>query len=116
MPSDILSSGGGAARGGGGGAQHRFSLLHLDEGEDYVADFVGLCKPPCGALPDIYSGAVGGGGVNGKLRGRLRLLSRSLVFDPDDVAVPLLKFPLVAVSRLDATGGVHAAFELVCSR
>jgi factor associated with neutral sphingomyelinase activation len=115
MSSDVLSSGGGGG-GGGGGTRHRFSLLHLDEGEDYVSDFVGLCKAPQGALPGVYSGAVGGGGINGKLRGRLRLLSRSLLFDPDDASVPLLKFPLAAVSRLDSTGGVHAAFELVCNR
>ena len=108
----MLSSG---DRGGdGGGTRHRFSLLHLDEGEDYVGDFVGLCKAPTGALPlQLENNSAQ---AHGKLRGRIRLLSRSLLFDPDDIAVPMIKFPLAAVSRMDATGGVHAAFELVCSR
>ena len=115
---DMLSSGGGGGGDGGsdgdGSTRHRFSLLHLDEGEDYVGDFVGLCKAPTGALPlELENNSAQ---AHGKLRGRIRLLSRSLLFDPDDIAVPMLKFPLAAVSRMDATGGVHAAFELVCSR
>lgn len=105
---DMLRSGGGFT------TRQRFSLLHLDEGEDYVGDFVGLCKAPTGALPRAPESTAAH--AHGKLRGRIRLLSRSLVFDPDDLAVPMLKFHLAAVSRMDATGGIHAAFELVCSR
>jgi hypothetical protein len=115
---DVLSSGGGATRGGGSSisspasVRHRFSLLQLDEGEDYVSDFVGMCKAPQGAFPGVRAGEH----TPHKLRGRIRLMSGSLLFDPDDLAAPMLKFPLAAVSRLDALGGVHAAFELVCSR
>ena len=53
---DMLSSGGGAAHSSSSAStaaaatRHRFSLLHLDEGEDYVADFVGLCKAPADAM------------------------------------------------------------------
>ena len=46
----------GATRGMGMRPRHRFSLLHLDEGEDYVNDFVGLCRPPGGALPGHHGG------------------------------------------------------------
>lgn len=97
---------------------HRFSLLHLDEGEDYVGDFVGLCKVPSEAAARFPAKAVEtmSGRAHSKLRGRIRLLSRSLLFDPDDRDVPMLKFPLAAVTSIDAKGGVHAAFELVCSR
>ena len=90
----------------------RFSLLHMDEGEDYVADHVGLCRPPPGALPS--SPALDR--AHGKLRGIVRLLSKSLLFDPDERSIPMLKFPLRDVSRMDAKGGAHAAFELACAR
>ena len=124
--SDMLSSGGGVGHVGGGSGgrgggvattRHRFSLLHLDEGEDYVADFEGLCKVPTEGLPNAcLQQSASGGQAHRKLRGRIRLLSRSILFDPDDLVVPMLKFPLSAVSRLDSTGGLHAAFELVCGR
>lgn len=116
-PRDMLLSGGGAPRGDGIGARHRFSLLHLDEGEEYVSDFVGMLKAPPEATSLLSRVANSAGAhAHGKLRGRIRLLSRSLLFDPDDFTVPMLKFPLASVSRLDATGGLHAAFELVCNR
>ena len=90
----------------------RFSLLHLDEGEDYVVDFAGSLKAPPGVLPAASDPTASPSRQNGKLRGRIRLLTRSLAFEPDDPAVPVLKFPLKHVVRLDPVGSlgfdVHA--------
>ena len=112
-PQDMLRSGGG--RVDGAERSRRFSLLHLDEGEDYVGDWQASMRAPEGSL-DPYPGAVAAADSNGKLRGRIRLLSCSVLFDPDDVVAPMLKFPLGSVRRLEALGGSADAFELVCAR
>lgn len=61
----------------------RFSLLLLDEGEFYVKDWVASCKWPL---------EIGGNwqGVP-KLTGQLRLCTKSLFFEPDDVRVPIVR-------------------------
>jgi len=112
-PQDMLRSGGG--RVDGAERSRRFSLLHLDEGEDYVGDWQASMRAPEGSL-DPYPGAAAAADSNGKLRGRIRLLSSSVLFDPDDIVVPMLKFPLGSVRRLEALGGSADAFELVCAR
>ena len=112
-PQDMLRSGGG--RVDGAERSRRFSLLHLDESEDYVGDWQGTMRAPEGSL-DPYPAASAAADSNGKLRGRIRLLSGAVVFDPDDIVVPMLKFPLGSVRRLEALGGSADAFELVCAR
>lgn len=62
---------------------------------------MGFCLPPAGKL-DASAGS--------SVRGRLRLCSMSLFFDPDEQRLPILRFPFAhceAVER-DATG------EAVC--
>jgi hypothetical protein len=76
----------------GGRCRHRFSLLLLDDGEDYVCDWVGFCIPPAGKL-DVSAGS--------SVRGRLRLCSMSLIFDPDEQRLPILKFPFAHVEALE---------------
>lgn len=39
-----------------------------------------------------------------KLKGRLRLGSRSVIFDPDDLRVPIYKFPLGDVESIEENG------------
>lgn len=64
-------------------AVRRFSLLLLEEGELYVEDFVAAARwPPAVAgnwqrLP--------------RLAGQLRLCTKSLFFEPDDVRVPIVR-------------------------
>jgi hypothetical protein len=112
--------------------RHRFSLLLLDEGacacacrcclgavpdttpsrhppagEDYVCDWVAFCMPPPGKL-DVSGGA----GV----RGRLRLCSLSLVFDPDDQRLPILKLPFAKVEQLDKDDGVEGALSVTATQ
>ena len=108
--------------GGRGSLRHRFTLLLLEDGtlqlssapppthvppthsrsgEDYIFDWVGFCLPPAGKL-DASAGA--------SVRGRLRLCSMSLFFDPDEQRLPILKFPFAHCEAVER----DAAGEAVC--
>ena len=67
----------------------RFSLLLLEDGEDYVADWVASCTGWPIAVTGNWSGAP-------TLPGRLRLASKSLFFEADDVRVPIVRCEPVA--------------------
>ena len=103
--------------GGGGGAKpaaKRFSLLLLEEGEGYLGDALGACRPPPGAL----LGASGGGGSGAgappappaELLGRVRVGSFSLVFEPDDARWPVIRLPLREVREMEAGVGGDRGF------
>eukprot|EP00228_Micromonas_bravo_P003823 CAMPEP_0203005040 /NCGR_PEP_ID=MMETSP1401-20130829/2735_1 /ASSEMBLY_ACC=CAM_ASM_000894 /TAXON_ID=38833 /ORGANISM="Micromonas pusilla, Strain CCAC1681" /LENGTH=79 /DNA_ID=CAMNT_0049746659 /DNA_START=20 /DNA_END=255 /DNA_ORIENTATION=+ len=77
--SGTLRVGGGEWRGAGA---PRFSLLDLDDGEDYVLDVAGSMTAPPPAKTADESGARAW--WRGKVRGRVRLLTKSLVFEPAD--------------------------------
>ncbi|MEW5307948.1 MAG: hypothetical protein WDW36_010315 [Sanguina aurantia] len=73
-------------------AAKRFSLLLLEEGEEYVQDFVVTCRWPTG---------VSGNWSNlPSLAGRLRLCTHSLFFEPDDVRVPIVRLPFASTTHL----------------
>uniref|UniRef100_A0A061R8P8 Beach domain-containing protein n=1 Tax=Tetraselmis sp. GSL018 TaxID=582737 RepID=A0A061R8P8_9CHLO len=74
----------------------RFSLLLLEEGEDYVKDWVAHCEWP--------SKVTGNWQGKEKLEGRLRLCSKSLMFDADDSRVPIVRLPFRSAQRLEGTG------------
>ena len=76
-------------------------------GEDYICDWVAFCSPPPGKL-DVSGGA----GV----RGRLRLCSLSLVFDPDDQRLPILKLPFAKVDQLDKEDNVEGALSVTSTQ
>lgn len=63
----------------------RFSLLQLDPGEIYFEDFSAIFIPP-DTTPKTYDSK--------KQDGRLKMCSKSLVFDPKDLNKPLIKVPL----------------------
>lgn len=65
--------------------KERFSLLLLDPGEIYFEDFSAVLIPP-DTTPTTYD--------NKKQDGRLKMCSKSLVFDPKDLTKPLIKIPL----------------------
>ena len=67
-------------------AVRRFSLLLLDEGELYVQDFVATARWPA---------TVSGNWQRlPRLSGQLRLCTKSLFFEPDDVRIPIVRcFP-----------------------
>ena len=61
----------------------RFSLLLLDEGEDYVGGWgAAAAWPP--SVTGNWSGAA-------RVAGRLRLPSKSLFFEADDARVPIAR-------------------------
>lgn len=71
-------------------AAKRFNLLLLEEEEYYVADWVASCNWPA-SVAGNWQGAP-------SLPGRLRLCTKSLFFDPDDVRVPIVRYgPLPVV-------------------
>lgn len=61
----------------------RFNLVLLEDEEDYVADWVATCKWP--------SNVEGNWQGLPSLPGRLRLCTKSLFFDSDDVRVPIVR-------------------------
>lgn len=61
----------------------RFTLLLLEEEEDYVADFVASCTWPTAVSGNVQQAK--------SIPGSLRLCSRSLFFDPDDVRLPIVR-------------------------
>ena len=80
---------------GGRKAPKRFSLLLLEEGEDYVDDWVASVAWPSAVSGNWQSLP--------KLPGRLRLCSKSIFFEPDDVRIPVVRWGVVRslhVSRI----------------
>nr|CAH7741761.1 unnamed protein product [Callosobruchus chinensis] len=65
--------------------KERFSLLLLDPGEIYFEDFSAIFIPP-DTTPKTYD--------TKKQDGRLKMCSKSLVFDPKDINKPIIKIPL----------------------
>lgn len=68
------------------GATHsvqRFSLLLLEEGETYVQDYVASARWP--------HGVAGNWQRLPRLPGTLRLCTKSLFFEPDDVRSPIVR-------------------------
>lgn len=65
--------------------KERFSLLLLEPGEIYFEDFSCFCYP---------SGTSENEAFRRKQKGRLKVCSKSILFDPKDIAYPILKFPL----------------------
>ena len=61
----------------------RFSLCLLDEGEDFVSLWLGVCHWPkvvSGNWQDLET-----------LSGNIMLCSKSLFFEPDDVRIPIVR-------------------------
>ncbi|XP_068236758.1 protein FAN-like [Palaemon carinicauda] len=74
--------------------KNRFSLLLLEPGEIYFEDFAVIYHFPEELLKK-EDGWVRW--VDSTVRGRLKVCSKSLVFDPRDIHVPIIKFPLKSI-------------------
>ncbi|KAF5298434.1 hypothetical protein FQR65_LT01213 [Abscondita terminalis] len=74
----------------------RFSLLLLEPGEIYFEDF-SACLIPSDTTTKNYE-------LN-KQTGRLRMCSKSLVFDPQDLTKPIVKIPLKDCTILEQYKG-----------
>ena len=62
----------------------RFNLLLLEENETYVGNWVAHCQWPLGSESTFQK-------ANNKLSGTLRLCSKSLFFEPDDIRLPIAR-------------------------
>ena len=69
------------------GVSPRFSLLLLDEGECYLGDYPGTHRF----------------GDRDPTEGKLRICSHSIIFDPDDVRLPIVRIKYEKIEGLDAT-------------
>lgn len=77
----------------------RFSLLLLDPGEIYFEDFSAF----------LFSGSlVENDYENKKEIGRLKLCSKSIVFDPKDVMSPIIKIPFKECAKISEWDDNHA--------
>lgn len=63
----------------------RFTLLDIEDGEEYLEDFAAFYYPT--DVSDSVSART-------KRKGRLRLCTRSVVFEPNEPNFPLLRLPL----------------------
>eukprot|EP00434_Breviolum_minutum_P003767 symbB.v1.2.003316.t1/scaffold187.1/size278738/1 len=69
--------------------ERRFNLLIMEEGEDYIADVAATM-------------ALTRRGQVAESKGRLRICSKSLIFQPDDVAASIIKFPYRHMQKIES--------------
>ena len=62
----------------------RFTLLLLEENEIYVGNWVANCQWPLSSESTFQKA--------NRLSGTLRLCSRSLFFEPDDIRLPIARY------------------------
>eukprot|EP00762_Andalucia_godoyi_P004704 ANDGO_03563.mRNA.1 BEACH domain-containing protein lvsF len=94
--------------------KQRFSPLLLEDNEYYFDDYIAIYRPPVLAADSFPERG---------MQGRIRVCSRSLVFDPDDVRFPVFRLPFRYFQA--ASAGVWAEevprsrmkqFQIICSR
>lgn len=61
----------------------RFTLLLLEEEEDYVGDFVAACNWPASISGNTQQAS--------SVAGSIRICSKSFFFEPDDVRIPIVR-------------------------
>lgn len=85
--------------------ERRFNLLILEEGEEYVADV-------SATMVLVRRGR------EAESKGRLRIGSKSLVFQPDEVSASILKFPYRHVRSIGGVEGVvgSLSFPVECDQ
>ena len=87
------SAGSGVGGGTGDAVHSRFSLLDLDPGEIYFQDF--------SVTLSFKEAARKGARAVSRWKGRIKICSKSYLFDPADAARPMIKFPLRYLTGLE---------------
>ncbi|KAH9320915.1 hypothetical protein KI387_015554, partial [Taxus chinensis] len=77
----------------------RFSYLLLDEGEFYVQDWIATCRQ--GSMDNSQNIETSPWQLH-QMKGRLRLCSKSIFFEPDGLSVPIIRFPMHKVKKVEA--------------
>ncbi|MCO5581867.1 hypothetical protein L7F22_035756 [Adiantum nelumboides] len=72
----------------------RFTYLLLEEGEFYIQDWMAVCRYGSFGLDAQI-------GHPRRIRGRLRLCSKSIFFEPDDISLPIIMFPFNKVKKIE---------------
>ena len=75
----------------------RFNLLLLEYGEFYFEDFSAYLYPVPSESKDFFRPFLQCDAM--KVQGRLKLCSRSLIFEPTDIKKPLIKFPFKNMTK-----------------
>ncbi|KAK9801335.1 hypothetical protein WJX73_005585 [Symbiochloris irregularis] len=83
----------------------RFTLLLLEENESYLANWMAHCTWPLKGESTFQA--------DDRIAGTLRLGSKSLFFEPDDVRLPIARLPFAHTTRLE--GEAKGSFVMVCS-
>eukprot|EP00249_Psilotum_nudum_P019928 c27478_g1_i2 orf=286-966(+) len=81
-----------------GRSSKRFSYLLLEEGECYIQDWMATCRPGLVASSQKKQAHPW---QQRKLKGRLRLCSKSIFFEPDNIKTPIVMFPLNKVKKIE---------------
>jgi hypothetical protein len=72
----------------------RFTLLLLEEGEDYISDYNAYCRAPGVLWVHQEATATSRSSLGARTRrvhGKLRLCTKSMFFDSGDISVPILR-------------------------
>jgi factor associated with neutral sphingomyelinase activation len=88
----------------------RFSLLLLEFGEIYFEDYSCIYYPNASTESES---------IERKERGRLKVCSKSIIFDPLDHAYPMLKISLRDCKRIERRqqhSGTNSSFVVMCSQ
>jgi hypothetical protein len=73
----------------------RFTLLLLEEGEDYISDYNAYCRAPGVLWKGEEGKSTNSSGLqyhDRKAHGKLRLCTKSVFFDSDDASIPILRY------------------------
>lgn len=88
------------------GLTQRFTLLLLEEGEDYVSDYNAYCYAP-GVLSELSKPPIQIQETtftlpapSQRVHGKLRLCTKSIFFDADDANVPILRWATTCLCML----------------
>ena len=93
----------------GRNTRRRFSLLLLDHGELYLEDHGCFFHPASSAQASLL-----GLRTTKKLKGRLRVASSSLTFEPEDTAAPLMRVLLRELVGMDCRHAIARLPSACC--
>ena len=107
-------------------AGHRFTLLLLEEGEDYIDDFNAYAKAPACVWEHSDRVAASSGrplaapsasfvAKERKLHGKLRVCTKSIFFDPFDITEPIVRCETQTAQIWCMRFDCDAQSELMCT-
>lgn len=83
---------------------NRFSLLLLEDREYYFDDYSAYYYPPPMSTNNIPA-------QKRKLKGRLKVCSQSIFFDPEDTRLPITRFPFKNITSLSRISALALLWE-----